>query len=56
MMTGCTIRIITNADHLLDLAATEMADVPGILERWLHEFWKILEKYGIWFTLASCSS
>jgi len=27
MMTGCTIRIITNADHLLDLAATEMADV-----------------------------
>ncbi|MFY9749786.1 MAG: adenylate kinase [Methanoregula sp.] len=27
MMTGCTIRIITNADHLLDLAATDMADV-----------------------------
>lgn len=27
MMTGCTIRIITNADHLLDLAAKEMADV-----------------------------
>jgi adenylate kinase len=27
MMTGCTIRIITNADHLLDRAAAEMADV-----------------------------
>ncbi|WP_292370022.1 adenylate kinase [Methanoregula sp. UBA64] len=27
MMTGCTIKIITNPDHLLDLAAAEMADV-----------------------------
>jgi adenylate kinase len=27
MMTGCTIRIITNADHLLEYAASEMADV-----------------------------
>ena len=27
MVTGGTIRIITNADHLLDLAAKEMADV-----------------------------
>ena len=26
MVTGCTIKLITNADHLLDLAATEMAD------------------------------
>jgi adenylate kinase len=27
MLTGCTIKIITNPDHLLDLAAAEMADV-----------------------------
>jgi adenylate kinase len=27
MVTGCTIKIITNPDHLLDLAAAEMADV-----------------------------
>jgi adenylate kinase len=27
MMTGCSIRIIDNADHLLDYAALEMADV-----------------------------
>ena len=27
MVTGCTIKIITNPDHLLDLAAVEMADV-----------------------------
>jgi Archaeal adenylate kinase len=27
MMTGCTIKIITNPDHLLDLSAAEMADV-----------------------------
>jgi len=27
MMTGCTIRIITNADFLLDRSASELADV-----------------------------
>ena len=27
MMTGCTIKNITNADHLLEYAAQEMADV-----------------------------
>lgn len=27
MLTGCTIKYITNADHLLDLAVREMADV-----------------------------
>jgi adenylate kinase len=27
MMTGCTIRIITNADNLLEYAASDMADV-----------------------------
>ena len=27
MMTGCTIKIIINSDHLLDFAAAEMADV-----------------------------
>jgi adenylate kinase len=26
MVTGCTIKLITNADHLLDLAAIEMVD------------------------------
>ncbi|MCQ8893454.1 MAG: adenylate kinase [Methanolinea sp.] len=27
MFTGCTIKTITNADHLLDIAVREMADV-----------------------------
>jgi adenylate kinase len=27
MMTGCTIRIITNADFLLEQASNELADV-----------------------------
>jgi adenylate kinase len=27
MVTGCTIKIVTNADFLLDRAGTELADV-----------------------------
>jgi adenylate kinase len=27
MVTGCTIKIIVNADHLLEHAASDMADV-----------------------------
>ena len=30
MVTGCTIRIITNADHLLDRAAAEIGGRPQV--------------------------